>query len=299
MFSGAAATAFTTIVGWSGLSVARPDQKSPSKTSTVITTALPAVGVVAIVLILGALALAAIDVCAWATVLLFHTHPDLHAMIVRGEFSGWAMLAAAGSLAAIGFLMSAFIDINKYSLHAMYRNRLIRAYLGASRAKGERKPNPFTGFDPNDNVPMSFLWSKKPSSPRKLMPFVNAQPGRTDFESARVAGAQGGEFHNHSASQWEFSSRLSALGQVRKREDAAVHPRAARYSGHRHHARHRDRNFGRGGKSQHGLQLVADRRDHIVDSESAPWLVAWESRAGRQPYLHARAAGDRGEIPRR
>ncbi|HSU90734.1 MAG TPA: patatin-like phospholipase family protein [Sporolactobacillaceae bacterium] len=186
-FAAALATAITTIGGWSGLTVARPEEKSPSTTSALITRGLPIVGVLAIALILGALALAAIDASAWATVLLFHTHPDLHAMIVRDQFSGWAVLAAAAALAVIGFLMSAFIDINKYSLHAMYRNRLIRAYLGASRAKGERKPNPFTGFDPNDNIPMSFLWSKKPSSPRKLMPFVNITLNLVEPISNRLA----------------------------------------------------------------------------------------------------------------
>src|SRR5262249_34639671 len=44
-----------------------------------------------------------------------------------------------------------FVNVNKFSLHAMYRNRLVRAYLGASR---DRKPNPFTGFDPEDNIRM-------------------------------------------------------------------------------------------------------------------------------------------------
>ncbi|MBI3629657.1 MAG: patatin-like phospholipase family protein [Candidatus Rokubacteria bacterium] len=57
-----------------------------------------------------------------------------------------------GAMLAFGLVMSAFIHVNKFSLHAMYRNRLIRAYLGASR--GSRNPNPFTGFDPADNVKM-------------------------------------------------------------------------------------------------------------------------------------------------
>jgi GNAT superfamily N-acetyltransferase len=58
---------------------------------------------------------------------------------------------------ALGFLMARFININRFSLHAMYRNRLIRAYLGASRTQGERKRtfNPFTGFDNQDNPAMS------------------------------------------------------------------------------------------------------------------------------------------------
>lgn len=53
-------------------------------------------------------------------------------------------------------LMSFYININKFSLHAMYRNRLIRAYLGASRGNN-RTPNPFTGFDSNDNFQMADL----------------------------------------------------------------------------------------------------------------------------------------------
>lgn len=44
------------------------------------------------------------------------------------------------------------INTNKFSYHAMYRSRLIRAYLGASNEA--RFPNPFTGFDPTDNIPM-------------------------------------------------------------------------------------------------------------------------------------------------
>jgi patatin-like phospholipase len=59
------------------------------------------------------------------------------------------------SMVAIGLGMSMLINVNKFSLHAMYRNRLIRAYLGASRAG--RRPNPFTGFDPGDNIQMSEL----------------------------------------------------------------------------------------------------------------------------------------------
>lgn len=59
-------------------------------------------------------------------------------------------------MALFAVLMSFYININKFSLHAMYRNRLIRAYLGASRGNN-RAPNPFTGFDPNDNFQMADL----------------------------------------------------------------------------------------------------------------------------------------------
>jgi hypothetical protein len=49
---------------------------------------------------------------------------------------------------ALAVIASRFININRFSLHAMYRNRIIRAFLGASR---RRRPDRFTGFDLEDN----------------------------------------------------------------------------------------------------------------------------------------------------
>jgi len=60
-------------------------------------------------------------------------------------------------LVLIGLVFSLLINLNLFSLHAGYRNRLIRAFLGASRPDHERKPNPFTGFDPADNISMHEL----------------------------------------------------------------------------------------------------------------------------------------------
>ncbi|HXJ88212.1 MAG TPA: hypothetical protein VMS18_15435 [Candidatus Binatia bacterium] len=52
------------------------------------------------------------------------------------------------------------VDINEFSMHAFYRNRLTRCYLGASNAA--RKPNPFTGFDADDaKIAMSELLPHK------------------------------------------------------------------------------------------------------------------------------------------
>ncbi|MFL6452352.1 MAG: patatin-like phospholipase family protein [Bryobacteraceae bacterium] len=60
----------------------------------------------------------------------------------------------------LAVLMSYGVNVNKFSLHAMYRMRLVRAYLGASHT--DRKSNPFTGFDIRDNLRMSELSAKKP-----------------------------------------------------------------------------------------------------------------------------------------
>jgi hypothetical protein len=48
------------------------------------------------------------------------------------------------------------INTNRFSLHALYRNRLIRAFLGASNR--DRHQNPFTDFDEKDNEQLSNLW---------------------------------------------------------------------------------------------------------------------------------------------
>jgi hypothetical protein len=68
----------------------------------------------------------------------------------------WVMLAEV----AVCLMASYFININKFSLHGMYRLRLIRAYLGASNP--DRKPNMFTGFDENDNLSLCSLTKHKP-----------------------------------------------------------------------------------------------------------------------------------------
>lgn len=47
------------------------------------------------------------------------------------------------------------VDINRFSLHDMYKNRLIRCYLGASNRS--RQPNIFTGFDPKDDIALADL----------------------------------------------------------------------------------------------------------------------------------------------
>jgi len=63
-------------------------------------------------------------------------------------------ILAAGFL-IFGLIMARYININLFSIHAMYRNRLIRAYLGASNPK--RNESTFTGFAENDNLQMFML----------------------------------------------------------------------------------------------------------------------------------------------
>ncbi|MCE7066964.1 patatin-like phospholipase family protein [Dyadobacter sp. CY326] len=54
-------------------------------------------------------------------------------------------------------LLSWRAGVNEFSLHYFYRNRLVRAYLGATRRRTERTKtvNPFTGFDSADDIKLS------------------------------------------------------------------------------------------------------------------------------------------------
>jgi hypothetical protein len=70
----------------------------------------------------------------------------------------------------LGYALGRLIDTNRFSLHAMYRMRLVRTFLGASRPPGARKPNPFTGFDETDDMPMGDLWPAWRNEPGKAPP---------------------------------------------------------------------------------------------------------------------------------
>jgi hypothetical protein len=80
------------------------------------------------------------------------------------------VLSLALLLLLAGVVMARLVNANKFSLHGVYRERLIRAYLGASNS--DRKENPFTGFDENDNIKMRDLWVHEKFRGR-LMPVVN------------------------------------------------------------------------------------------------------------------------------
>ncbi len=58
-------------------------------------------------------------------------------------------LGAAAVLTWAALFLSSRIDINQFSMHLFYRNRLVRCYLGAS--SHGRRPHPTTGFSAADD----------------------------------------------------------------------------------------------------------------------------------------------------
>lgn len=106
------------------------------------------------------------------------------------------VLLLMGVAGGIGLLMAYVINTNKFSHHAMYRNRLIRAYLGASRQSDERQPNRFTGFDSDDNINMCDLrpemlhtksFKGEPNGQPGFSSFVNKLKAKSDPASDYIA----------------------------------------------------------------------------------------------------------------
>jgi hypothetical protein len=91
---------------------------------------------------------------------LLHGEKDPNYYSWRGQLFVSFLLTAV--LLLFGIVMGFFINANTFSLHATYRNRLIRAFLGASRTRDTRKSHLFTGFDPKDDFELCELKSEKP-----------------------------------------------------------------------------------------------------------------------------------------
>lgn len=74
--------------------------------------------------------------------------------------SGTTLTLALAGLLGAALLLGWRVDINKFSLYMLYRNRVVRAWFGA--ANRTRRPHPFTGFDPNDDLLLSELRYARP-----------------------------------------------------------------------------------------------------------------------------------------
>jgi hypothetical protein len=96
------------------------------------------------------------------------TDPMLRQSGLRHTGFEW-FWALPGIFLASALIMGLVVNINRFSLHGFYRNRLVRAYLGASHTR--RKPDPFTGFDASDNLRMHKL--RPTEGAQRLLPLIN------------------------------------------------------------------------------------------------------------------------------
>ena len=76
-----------------------------------------------------------------------------------------------------GFGFGRLTNLNRFSMHAVYRNRLVRAFLGTARPHDGRRPDGYTSFDPEDDIR---VWDTF-THPRTaaLYPVINVALNRT------------------------------------------------------------------------------------------------------------------------
>jgi hypothetical protein len=75
---------------------------------------------------------------------------DYYWLFQNGE--SLAPIVLGSLFMGLSWFLASRVDVNEFSMHHFYRNRLVRAYLGASRLRAHREPNAFTGFDLEDDV---------------------------------------------------------------------------------------------------------------------------------------------------
>ena len=75
----------------------------------------------------------------------------------------FALLAAV--FGALAVFLSWRIDINRFSMNMLYKNRLVRCYLGASNEA--RDGQQFTGFDPADDIKLTCFTDPQERTPEE------------------------------------------------------------------------------------------------------------------------------------
>src|SRR4051794_13730494 len=128
--------------------------------------------------------------------------------------------------AVVSLLIGLSINIKRFFLHEMYRNRLVRAFLGASNTRSTQR-DLFIFFNFTDTFPVSRLWGRQEERP-PTTPSSSAKPEKqpkdcvlsmssTSAQScchrqACLAATQGGIVHGQpalesrlrSAPRWQF-----------------------------------------------------------------------------------------------
>jgi Patatin-like phospholipase len=100
--------------------------------------------------------------------LALESGPEARSQPFELRLAAYVSIVPAGLL-LFALLLGFIVNVNRFSLHGMYRNRLVRAYLGASNPA--RRPDPFTGFALDDNLNLHRLWNGVATKP---LPLINA-----------------------------------------------------------------------------------------------------------------------------
>ena len=143
-----------------------PDASAFEKSKAYLARIAPFVFILGMFLALSVLAAKINDASIHETSSFFADADDIN-------FSAWPSVIFALSLTAAAIL-SWRADINQFSVHNLYRNRLVRCYLGA--ALRDRREQPFTGFSDADDFPLASLEIPEQPDPKidgRPLPILN------------------------------------------------------------------------------------------------------------------------------
>ena len=133
-------------------------------------------------------------------------------------------------LVALSFYCGSRININRFSLHGVYRNRLARAFIGTARPPQERKPDAYTRFDPGDNLRMQDLYQGKEQR-GMLFPVVNVTLNLLEGAPSGWAERKAAPF---TITPLRARRRLSRQGGRKRRDPTGCYVRTDRYAGQEH-----------------------------------------------------------------
>ncbi|MGI3899923.1 MAG: patatin-like phospholipase family protein [Janthinobacterium lividum] len=178
---GAASGTVAALLGKSAktmLAARKPDGSALLTTRVLINAAI-VLFAVSLVLIAGRAAAISAEFLAWIAESIVEramSRPALGQPVHEG-FLLVAILAIAYLSRTLPDRLGSRINLNNFSMHAVYRNRLVRAFLGTARSPKRWRPDRYTRFDPRDDVRMASAFDNR--LPIALLPVVNVALNRT------------------------------------------------------------------------------------------------------------------------
>ena len=187
--------------------------------------------------------------------------------------AGWLLFVLAVLLFAASWSLGQWvININRFSLHEVYRNRLVRAFLGSARDANVRRTtvDGFTWFNEKDSMRLSEALPHYPvHDARQGLRLSPGDQHGTQFglgDQDRVERTQGGLIHHDPAALRIGGSGRGGQPDRRIRPDPGLWRVATDVPSGRRLSRdadgHRDDDFRCRGQPERGIPLVADHGVH-------------------------------------
>ena len=156
---GSVGSAAAAVTAWIGKSAATPANARANPSDWRSRLVLPAAGTLFAICLFALISLG-LDEAQYQQPFL----PMLGSALRENNTVGIAACLArlCAVLTIVPLVLSTRINVNRFSLHAVYRNRLVRAFLGASNDGYKTQPGDrFTGFRETDNIEMQRLWDRR------------------------------------------------------------------------------------------------------------------------------------------